>query len=94
MGKPLGIFLFTYLACKILKAPLPAEVKWLHITGIGLLGGIGFTMSLFISGLSFSSAQFLDFSKLGIIMGSLVSGILGLAILSLSGFTEKQLQNR
>jgi NhaA family Na+:H+ antiporter len=82
LGKPLGITLFTYLAYKILNARLPAEVKWLHIMGTGLLGGIGFTMSLFISGLSFSSAQFLDFSKLGIILGSVVSGIVGLAVLS------------
>ena len=93
LGKPLGVTLFTYLAYKILNAPLPAEVKWLQIIGIGLLGGIGFTMSLFISGLSFSSVQFLDFSKLGIILGSVVSGILGLAVLSFCRITQKQLQN-
>jgi NhaA family Na+:H+ antiporter len=83
VGKPLGIFLFTYLASKTLKAPLPSGVGWFHITGAGILGGIGFTMSLFISGLSFASAEFAELSKLGIIMGSLVSAVLGLLLLSL-----------
>jgi NhaA family Na+:H+ antiporter len=83
VGKPLGIFLFTYLASKTLKAPLPSGVGWFHITGAGILGGIGFTMSLFISGLSFAEAEFAELSKLGIIMGSLVSAVLGLLLLSL-----------
>ena len=83
VGKPLGIFLFTYLASKTLKAPLPSGVEWFHIIGAGILGGIGFTMSLFISGLSFAEAEFAELSKLGIIMGSLVSAVLGLLLLSL-----------
>jgi NhaA family Na+:H+ antiporter len=87
LGKPLGISLFTYLGSRLLKAPLMPDIKWSHILGISLLGGIGFTMSLFISGLSFSSAQMLDFSKLAIIAGSAVSGILGLAVLNFSGRT-------
>jgi NhaA family Na+:H+ antiporter len=89
LGKPLGISLFTYLGSRLLKAPLMPDIKWSHILGISLLGGIGFTMSLFISGLSFSSAQMLDFSKLAIIAGSAVSGILGLAVLNFSGRTGK-----
>jgi NhaA family Na+:H+ antiporter len=89
VGKPLGIFLCTYLACKFLDTRLPRGARWPHIFGTGLLGGIGFTMSLFISGLSFTSAQFLDFSKLGIILASVICGILGLAILGLSGVGEK-----
>jgi NhaA family Na+:H+ antiporter len=60
-------------------------IKWSHIFGVSLLGGIGFTMSLFISGLSFSSAQLLEFSKLGIIAGSVISGVLGLAVLNFFG---------
>jgi NhaA family Na+:H+ antiporter len=83
VGKPLGISLFTYLASKITRAPLPAGVTWPHIIGAGILGGIGFTMSLFISALSFYRAEFAEFSKLGIIMGSLVSAVLGLLLLSL-----------
>jgi len=81
VGKPVGISLFTYLAHKMLKAPLPSGVRWSHIIGAGILGGIGFTMSLFISGLSFTSAESVEFSKLGILAGSLISGILGLIVL-------------
>jgi NhaA family Na+:H+ antiporter len=83
LGKPTGIFLFTYLASRIFKAPLTSPVTWGHILGASMLGGIGFTMSLFISGLSFSSTQFLELSKLGIILGSLVSGVLGMFLLRL-----------
>ena len=94
LGKPLGISLFTYLAFKTLKVPLPSGVSWSQIVGASILGGIGFTMSLFISGLSFSSADFIGFSKLGIILGSLVSGALGLVILSLAGVPKGQLPRR
>jgi NhaA family Na+:H+ antiporter len=90
VGKPLGIFLSTYLTSKILKAPLPSGVSWFHILGAGILGGIGFTMSLFISGLSFVRAEGAELSKLGIIMGSLVSGVLGLVVLSFSKAPSSQ----
>lgn len=81
VGKPVGIFLFTYMASRIFRVPLISGVTWRHIIGASMLGGIGFTMSLFIAGLSFTSVQFIEFSKLGIILGSLVSGGLGLAVL-------------
>jgi NhaA family Na+:H+ antiporter len=88
-GKPLGVISFTYLGSKLLQAPLMRGIKWSHIAGVGLLGGIGFTMSLFISGLSFTSAQVLDFSKLGIIAGSVVSGIAGWIVLGFFGRSEQ-----
>lgn len=81
LGKPVGIFVFTYLGFKLLKAPLPTGVRWPHIAGAGLLGGIGFTMSLFISGLSFTSPEFTAMSKLGILAGSLISGLTGYGLL-------------
>jgi len=81
LGKPVGITLFTYLAYKILKTPLPSGVTWSHIIGASILGGIGFTMSLFISSLSFTSPEFMGYSKLGILVGSVVSGALGLMVL-------------
>lgn len=90
LGKPLGITVFTYVAHKIAKAPLPSGVTWLHIIGASILGGIGFTMSLFISGLSFTSAGLVEFSKLGILVGSLVSGVLGLALLGLGASLKSQ----
>lgn len=83
LGKPIGIALFTYLAYKILKTPLPSGVTWSHIIGASILGGIGFTMSLFISTLSFTSHEFIGYSKLGILLGSVVSGALGLIVLRL-----------
>ena len=89
VGKPFGIFLFTYVASKTMKAPLPSGVSWSHITGAGILGGIGFTMSLFISGLSFSTVEFAELSKLGIIVGSVISGITGLVVLSLGIVMKK-----
>ncbi len=90
VGKPFGISLFTYLASRTIKVPLPSGVKWSHIVGAGILGGIGFTMSLFISGLSFSRADFAELSKLGIISGSLVSGVLGLIVLGLGKAPERE----
>ena len=90
LGKPIGISLFTYVAFKTLKVRLPSGVNWLHIIGAGILGGIGFTMSLFISGLSFSSTDFIELSKLGIILGSLVSGVLGIVVLSLGGISKSR----
>ncbi len=82
IGKPAGIMLFTYLTVKLLKVPLIGEISWRHLLGAGMLGGIGFTMSLFISGLSFSSTEFTELSKLGIVAASIISGLLGLAVLS------------
>jgi NhaA family Na+:H+ antiporter len=81
-GKPLGIALFAFLAVKTGIAVLPAEVRWSHIIGAGMLGGIGFTMSLFISGLSFTSPALLNYSKLGILLGSILSAAVGLLFLT------------
>jgi NhaA family Na+:H+ antiporter len=89
-GKPMGILSFTYLGSKLLRAPLMHGITWYHIAGVSLLGGIGFTMSLFISGLSFTSVQALDFSKLGIISGSVVSGVAGWIVL---GFIGRSVQS-
>jgi NhaA family Na+:H+ antiporter len=89
VGKPLGIFLFTYLASVTLNAPLYGGVNWRQIFGAGLLGGIGFTMSLFISGLSFGPPEFMEFSKLGIIAASIVAGVAGLLLLRFETHRKK-----
>ena len=81
LGKPVGIILFTWLTTKILRVNLITGATWSMILGVGFLGGIGFTMSLFISALSFTEPVFQEYAKIGIIGGSLVSGILGYAIL-------------
>ncbi len=82
IGKPLGITSCTWLASKILKAPLAKNTTWLHIFGAGCLAGIGFTMSIFITGLSFQDPQMVDQAKIGIITASLMSAGTGLLILA------------
>ncbi|ACL04617.1 Na+/H+ antiporter [Desulfatibacillum aliphaticivorans] len=82
-GKPAGIFLFSFLSEKILKTPLPKDVGWKHMAGVSMLGGIGFTMSLFISGLAFTRPEFASYAKVGIICGSLISAIAGFIVLKL-----------
>ena len=82
VGKPLGVTAFSYFAVKTGLAVLPKEVRWSQILGAGMLGGIGFTMSLFISGLSFFSPDLINYSKLGILMGSLLSAVVGLVFLT------------
>jgi len=77
LGKPLGIFAASWLAVKLGVASLPENVTWRHINGAGWLAGIGFTMSLFIAGLAFTSEALLDMSKLGILIASLCAGIAG-----------------
>lgn len=82
LGKPVGITLFSYVAVKTNIAVLPAGVRWSHIIGAGMLGGIGFTMSLFVSNLSFVSPELLNYSKLGILLGSILSAVAGLLFLT------------
>ena len=81
IGKPIGISAFSYLFVRAGFASLPRGVSWPQIFGVSILGGIGFTMSLFISGLSFREPLLLDHAKLGILTGSTVSGMIGLAVL-------------
>jgi Na+:H+ antiporter, NhaA family len=76
-GKMIGIFLFSWIAVKIGLAALPDKVKWTHIISLGFLGGMGFTMSLFISNLAFSSEALLNPAKIGILTGSLIAGVIG-----------------
>ena len=77
IGKPLGISLFSYLAVKLNVSKLPSKVRWGNIVGVGVLGGIGFTMSIFITLLAFDNEAFETNAKLSIIVGSLISGIAG-----------------
>lgn len=85
LGKFLGIFTFSWLTVKFGLAPIPAHSNWKMIASVALLGGIGFTVSLFIANLSFGDnpalAGLLDHAKLGIVVGSLIAGIAGFAIL-------------
>ena len=84
LGKPLGITLFSYLACLGKLAERPANVSWSQITSVGCLAGIGFTMSLFILNLCFDlSNPAYSFAKISIIIASFISALAGLFLLSL-----------
>ncbi|PVH24251.1 Na+/H+ antiporter NhaA [Sphingobacterium corticibacter] len=84
LGKPIGIFLTTFLCVKTKIGVLPKGSTWIHILGVGLLAGIGFTMSIFIALLSFSNPLHVSEAKLSILLTSLFAGLLGYLILHLS----------
>ncbi len=78
-GKPIGIMLATWIATR-LGASLPAGATWATIAGVACLGGIGFTMSLFVSGLAFPGSPLIAQAKVGIVAASLVAGAIGAAV--------------
>lgn len=84
IGKPLGIFLFSFIAVGFGICALPSEVKWKHLFGVGILGGIGFTMSIFITLLAFDDIQLITQSKIAIMISSFVAGFIGFLWLHIS----------
>ena len=85
-GKPLGIFLFTFVAVKLGLCDLPRGASWSHIFGVGLLGGIGFTVALLITDLGFREHPILaDEAKLGVLAASAVAAVIGMAFLFFAG---------
>ena len=82
IGKPLGISLFPYVSSLLKMTRLPADINWQHIIGAGMLGGIGFTMSIFITLLAFDDPSVIDQSKIVITLSSTVAGIAGYFFLS------------
>jgi hypothetical protein len=85
VGKPLGIFLFTLIAVRSGLATLPAGVRWGHVVGAGLLGGVGFTVALFITELAFTDPLYVSEAKMGILAASVIAGLLGFLYLFLIG---------
>ncbi len=81
VGKPVGIFGATWLAVRLGVGVLPDGVRWRHLLGAGFLGGIGFTMSLFIAGLAYPDAAHLNAAKAAVLGGSAIAGLIGAAIL-------------
>ncbi|MGQ0715253.1 MAG: Na+/H+ antiporter NhaA [Gemmatimonadaceae bacterium] len=81
LGKPIGITLFAWAAVRTGLATLPEQVAWRTLHGVTWLGGIGFTMSLFIANLAFSDAALLDSAKVGILAASSIAGVVGWVIL-------------
>lgn len=84
LGKQTGFMLSTWLVIRAGKAALPEGVNWMQFWGMSLLAGIGFTMSLFVSELAFTSQTIIAGAKLGILAGSLISAIAGYVVLHLA----------
>ena len=82
LGKPLGVFGVSWLAVKLKLARLPSSVSWTHVAGVGVLAGIGFTVSLFISALAFDDPAQLDAAKTAILLASLLAGVTGYLLLT------------
>jgi Na+:H+ antiporter, NhaA family len=81
VGKAVGVSLLCWLAVRAGRATLPDGITWPQIVGVGLLAGVGFTMSLFVSELAFGKSALLDAAKLGILIASLTAGICGYLVL-------------
>ena len=81
LGKAAGITAFSWMATRLGVAELPRGVSWGHVVGIGLLGGIGFTVAIFVTGLAFDEGGLAELSKIGVLVASLLSGSLGYLVL-------------
>lgn len=81
IGKPIGIFAFSLLAVKMGICQLPPDLQWKSIFGVGFLGGIGFTMSIFVTLLAFDSHSIINNAKIIILLSSFVAGIIGFVCL-------------
>ena len=81
LGKPLGIMLFSWLTVKFKIASLPENVNWFHMLGAAILGGVGFTMAIFVANLAFTTEAHVAEAKLGILLASLVAGVVGFVFL-------------
>ncbi len=97
LGKPLGIIGVTYLLVKIGFAKLPRNVDWNQIIAVGIMGGLGFTMSILIAGLAFEDPEYVLAAKCAILAGSVVSSVLGMLFVNIrcrrNGATSKKLIN-
>jgi NhaA family Na+:H+ antiporter len=81
LGKPVGIALFSAIAVWLGIASVPRAINWRHIGGVACLGGVGFTISLFITELAFGEGELAHAARVGIFIGSLVAGTVGYAVL-------------
>ena len=85
VGKQIGVFLFSIIAIKLKIAQMPNNANWMSFYGVGILAGIGFTMSLFIGNLAFvENIEYIDGVKIGVLAGSLLSTLIGYALLLLT----------
>ncbi len=92
IGKPIGIFAFSYLAVKLKLAQLPSGSKWIQVLSLGVVGGIGFTMSIFIDNLAFTDQSIVNEGKLAILVTSFLAGCLGVLAINMTGKKHKNKQ--
>ena len=82
IGKQIGVFLFSIISIKLKIAQMPNNANWLNFYGVGVLTGIGFTMSLFVGNLAFvENTQYMSGVKIGVLTGSLLSTVFGYVLL-------------
>ena len=85
VGKQLGVFVFSYASIKLGFASLPTNSNWVSFYAVGVLTGIGFTMSLFVGNLAFvNNLEYMDGVKIGVLSGSLLSTVFGYLLLLIS----------
>ena len=95
VGKQLGVFVFSYISIKMKIAQMPNNSNWYNFYGVGVLTGIGFTMSLFVGNLAFvDNLQYMDGVKIGVLTGSLLSTLFGYFLILLTQINEKNNINR
>ena len=90
LGKQIGVFLATWIGVKSGIARLPENVSWKHIHGVACLTGVGFTMSLFIGSLAFTTVDVMNAVRLGVVLGSVLSGIIGYLLLKSAAHDSAQ----
>jgi len=81
IGKPVGVLVMSLISVRFKLATLPEDLDWRHVAGTGCLTGIGFTMSLFIGGLAFDTPEAINAIRMGVLAGSMMSGLLGAFVL-------------
>jgi NhaA family Na+:H+ antiporter len=90
LGKQIGVFLATWIGVKSGIARLPENVSWKHVYGVACLTGVGFTMSLFIGSLAFTTADVMNSVRLGVVLGSVLSGLFGYVLLKSAAHNSTQ----
>ena len=92
LGKQIGVFLFSFISIKLKITEMPNNSSWLSLYGVGILTGIGFTMSLFVGNLAFvENIEYMDGVKLGVLTGSLLSTIMGYFLLLITRKSKNNL---
>lgn len=90
LGKPIGIMLFSFITVKSKIASLPEFVTWRHMLGASVLGGVGFTMAIFVANLAYADALLITEAKLSILVASTVAGVIGFVLLLLQAKADQR----